>query len=111
MRKVVLLVCVVAVCLLAMGCAGIAWAPVVPPPAFVYTDYKAPIDIDASNTPIGGKKGEGSTVNVLGLVAWGDASVKAAADEGGITRVEHIDYHMLSVLGLFSKFTVIVYGQ
>ncbi|MBM4084179.1 MAG: hypothetical protein FJ272_05265 [Planctomycetes bacterium] len=82
-----------------------------PPVAFVYTGVKAPLDIDTANTPVTGKKGTSSTINVLGVVATGDASIKAAADDGGITRVEHVDYEYFNVLFVFSKFTTIVYGQ
>jgi hypothetical protein len=93
------------------GCAGIYSAPVMPPQAFVFTNIKAPIDIDANGSPMPSKKGESSSINVLGIVAVGDASVKAAADDGGLVRVEHIDYEFLNVLGVFSKFTVIAYGE
>lgn len=99
------------VVLMATGCAGFMTAPVVPPVAFVYTGIKAPLDVDADNTAITGKRGTASTINVLGLVAMGDASVKAAAEDGGITKVEHMDYEFFNVLFVFSKYTTIVYGQ
>ena len=111
MRVMFLAIAVMLLCGMSTGCAGFVTAPVVPPPAFVFTSYKAPMDIDADRTPITGKKGEASAINVLGIVAVGDASVKAAAEDGGITTVEHVDYDFLNVLFVFSKFTTIAYGQ
>ena len=99
------------VCVLLTGCAGFAFAPVVPPVGMVYTSIKAPLDVDADNTPIGSKKGEAGTISVLGLVAVGDASVRAAAEDGGITTITHLDYELLSVLGVFSSFKTIAYGE
>jgi hypothetical protein len=55
--------------------------------------------------------GSASSIDILGLVAVGDASAKAAADSAGITRVEHMDYEYLNVLGVFQKYATIVYGQ
>ena len=98
-------------CASLVGCAGFYVAPVVPPPGFVYTEYRAPVDIDAANSPITGKRGTAYSENILGLVAWGDASVKAAADSAGIRKVEHIDYEVFNVLGVYSKFSVVVYGE
>lgn len=93
------------------GCAGYVRAPVVPPIGLAFDSFQAPLDLDVQGTSLAGMEGRASTYNVLGLVAFGDAGVKAAAANGGITRVEHIDYRFVQVLGLFSKFTVIAYGQ
>jgi len=112
MKYMLLAVLLCAVMLSTTGCAGFLRAPVVPPLAFVYTSVKAPLDVDADNTVIPGKKpGTASTINVLGIVAIGDASVKAAAEDGEITTVQHVDYEFMNVLWVFSKYTTIVYGQ
>ncbi len=111
MKIIVVLALVGFACALLTGCAGFVQAPVVPPFAFVYTHYGAPLDVDLQNTSINGKRGVASTQNILGIVAFGDASIKAAADDGRITTVEHVDYEFLNVLWVFSKFTTIVYGQ
>jgi len=44
-------------------------------------------------------------------ITWGDASVASAAKSAGITVVHHIDYEMMSVLGIYVEFTTIVYGD
>jgi len=49
---------------------------------------------------------------VLWLVAWGDASTEAAAKNGGLSVVYHMDQEVFSILfGLYSKSTTIVYGE
>ena len=111
MSRTLAVVAVCAVCIAFCGCAGIAWTPVIPPAGFIYTQYKAPLDVDFDATPVPMKKGTASTMCVLGLVAVGDASARAAAQDGGITRIEHADYDTLNVLGVYSKFTIIVYGE
>jgi hypothetical protein len=44
-------------------------------------------------------------------VATGDSSIKAAAANGGITKISHVDYHTTAVLGVYAKTTVTVYGE
>ena len=111
MRRALKLALVGVACLMLCGCAGWARTPVIPPVGFVYTGYKAPLDVDYDDTKISSKKGTASTINVLGLVGVGDCSARAAAEDGGITTVHNADYEMLSVLGVFSRFTTIVYGD
>ncbi len=111
--KYLVLTAVLCVALLTM--TGCLRAPVIPPLGVIYSDVKAPLDVDANNTVIGGattkKPGMASCINVLGLVSVGDASVKAAADDGAITKIDHVDYEFMCVLFVYSKYTTIVYGQ
>lgn len=94
-----------------VGCAGIAQAPVVPPMGFVFTNTRAPMDIDLNNTDLGSKRGTAESVSILGLVSIGDASIYAAAKSNNITTVKHADYEMFNVLGIYSRFTTIVWGD
>ena len=57
------------------------------------------------------KKGEASASSVLYLVEVGDAGVDAAAKNGGITKISHIDVNELTVFIFFRKLTVTVYGE
>ncbi len=59
----------------------------------------------------GGKAGEASAYQVLGLFAWGDASIQAAARSGGISKVNNVDREALNVLGIFSSYTTKVQGN
>ena len=48
---------------------------------------------------------------ILGLVAWGDASAEAAAKDGGITIIEHVDYEYMNILFIYQRFTTIAHGK
>lgn len=67
-------------------------------------------DVQATD-PGASKVGRATCRNILGLVAFGDATVQEAAREAGITTIHHVDYEAISVLGLFSSFEVTVYGD
>ena len=45
----------------------------------------------ASNNPTGELEGEACMTNTLGMIATGDASVQAAAEDGGISEVATVD--------------------
>jgi len=47
----------------------------------------------------------------FGIVASGDASITAAMKNGGITKIHHVDYHSMQVLGLYAEMTTTVYGD
>jgi len=111
MRILVAVLVASGVVLCLYGCAGFAVAPVVPPVGFLFNNTEAPLDVDMNQTQLGEKKGEASACSVLGLVAWGDASTQAAAKQGGLTQINHLDYKLLNVLGLFTQFTTTAYGE
>lgn len=92
----------------AVGCV---LAPVVPPPALLYSDFEAPLDVDQEGGPLGAREGRASVTAILGLVSWGDASIAAAAEEGGIGIVRHADYAYRNILGIYQRYTTIVRGD
>lgn len=75
----------------------------------IYTDTKTPLT--ATSNHLGSKVGQASVINVLGLVALGDASIQEAAKSAGISRVSHVDVKSEGLLGIFVKKTVFVYGD
>lgn len=78
----------------------------------VYSNIKIPLDRDLDQTRMGSKVGMASTYSVLWLVSWGDSSTAAAAKQGGLSTVNHMDMQIYSVLfGLYSKTTTIVNGD
>ena len=78
----------------------------------VYSHVLTPYDTDLNKTVLGQKQGKASMESVLWLIAWGDAGTAAAAKEGGLTTVNHMDRETLFVLfGLYAKTTTIVYGD
>ncbi len=77
-----------------------------------YMDVKIPLDHDLDKTALGSKVGEASAQSVLWLFAWGDAGTKAAAANGNISVINHMDERVQCYLfGVYSKTTVIVYGD
>ncbi len=100
------LLAAVLVLLLFSGCAAFAVAPV---SGFLYTDVQAPLT--ATSNSGASKVGEAKCSSILGLVAQGDCSIDAAAKNGGITRVQHVDYKSTNILGIYATFTVFVYGE
>lgn len=59
----------------------------------------------------GSKMGEACTMTILGLIAVGDGSVEAAAQNGNIKKVNTIDLNGFSVLGLFANLCTVVKGD
>jgi hypothetical protein len=90
---------------------GCYTAPVIPALGGAFTNTQAPLDVDYDETQLGSKTGKASTVAILGLFAWGNASTAAAARDGGITTIRHADYEFLNVLGLYQSFTTVVRGD
>jgi len=78
----------------------------------VYSNVTAPLDINVDQTTIGSKKGEASVHIVAWLFAWGDSGVEAAAANGDLTVIRHLDVERQLVLfGLYSRITTIAYGD
>lgn len=81
-------------------------------PGCFYADIKIPLDTDVEQTSLGSKMGQASMQSILGLVAWGDASTQAAAEDGELSTVNHMDQEFFSLLGfVYVRQTVIVYGD
>ena len=78
----------------------------------LYSHVKTPLDTDLDRTVLGQKEGKSSMYSVLWLFAWGDMSSAAAAKDGGITTLNHMDQESYQILfGLYTKVSVIVYGD
>jgi hypothetical protein len=56
------------------------------------------------------KTGVSSASGII-FFASGDASIQAAAAAGGITKIHHVDSKVFSVLGLYTKWETLVYGE
>ena len=107
MRKLIGCMSAGALAMLLTGCVG-PIGLVGSSGAGIYTDVSGPI-LATSNAGAS-KVGEASSEGII-CVATGDASLKAAMANGGITKIQHADYHVTSVLGLYVKTTVTVYGE
>jgi hypothetical protein len=112
MRKLLKTVGLMSVLLLAFFAQGCIQAPFMPPMGAVFSQVKAPLDIEYNSAQLAGaKQGQASSISILGLIAIGDCSTQAAAQAGGITTVNAADYDYFNVLGIYQRATVIVHGQ
>lgn len=103
---------------LVSGCAALPMkAPVKPPIGALYSQVRAPLQHDFGDTKLGSKIGSTSVIAIHDILltgqlfATGDASVETAARNAGITTIHHVDYEIMSVLGVFARFTIFVYGD
>jgi hypothetical protein len=87
------------------GCATVGHAPVT---SLITLDEKGPV---ATGPAAGSSKvGRSEAWGIL-VFATGDASISAAMKNGGITRIHHVDHETSSFLGVYAKYTTIVYGE
>jgi TRL (tRNA-associated locus)-like protein len=86
------------------GCA-VGHGPVVAP---VTINMKGPVSAGPAMT--GSKVGRAEAWGIV-LYATGDASISAAASNGGITKIHHVDHETMNILGIYAKYTTIVYGE
>ena len=78
----------------------------------VYTKVKVPLDTDTYKTQLGSKIGESHAYSVAWVFSWGDAGTAAAAKNGGLTTINHLDTEYFVILfGLYSRLTTIAYGN
>lgn len=78
----------------------------------LYSNTRIPLDDDLWETRLGEKQGIASNYSILWLVAWGDAGAKAAAKNGGITKLSHMDLGIESYFfGAYIRRDTIVYGE
>lgn len=91
------------------GCMGV----MTPATGLLYTDVKGPHDATGI-APASGRElkvGTSEAVSILTLFATGDASIDAGMRNGGITKIHHVDYHTVNYFLVYSKVTVMVYGE
>ncbi len=98
MNKRILVVSMLAMMLFLNGC--------------FFIHVKRPLDLNLDKTVLGNKIGKSSYQSILWLVAWGDAGAAAAAKNGGITELNHMDIEYFTIFfGTYYKATTIVYGK
>ena len=103
--RVLLCLATLAAVILAAGCT----MPLAPVMAGLVIDQKGPVagfDNNTASTRVGRSQAQGVI-----LVGFGDASIRTAAASAGITKIHHVDSNTLNVLGIYSKFETIVYGE
>lgn len=103
MKKLALAV-VAVMALMLTGCA----TPY--PYGIFYTEVKAPVAAGEGGVNYS-KVGVAKSTSILGLVATGDGSIKAAMEDGKINKVKYVDYSAKNILGIYGEYTTTVYGD
>lgn len=76
----------------------------------IVMDHKAPGQQQIDNSVQCAKCGKAKSTCVV-LFTSGDSSIKAAMDDGKITKVHHIDYESKNIFNFYSEATTIVWGE
>ncbi len=106
MKKPALAALLAAVLLAGASCASTK------PVGILYTDIRVPVTTgNAADATASPKVGVAVSKSVLGLVATGDSSITAACANGGIRKIHHVDWEANSILGLFSTYRCVVWGE
>jgi hypothetical protein len=111
MRKAILAASFAVAAAALTGCIGSA--PVEAPKSPFFAEWKAPLSIGFDKTDLGTKVGRATNKTyAFGLVSSGDMSVKAAAQNGSIKVIKHVDYEYKNTcLFAYQEITTIVYGD
>ncbi|HQL01239.1 MAG TPA: TRL-like family protein [Smithellaceae bacterium] len=104
MMRTLRLAVVLGAALILTGCAMLV------PMGTVYTDVKLPLAA-TGNGAVSPKTGEASCVSILGVVATGDCSIEAAKKNGGIAKVNSVDWKVNNILGIYGTYKVVVSGE
>ena len=75
----------------------------------VTMDVKGPVSVGDTSVQCA-KEGHAEAQGII-LFSQGDASISEAMKNGGITKIHHVDCKTFSVLGLYTKYETIVYGE
>jgi hypothetical protein len=87
------------------GCGVMAHGPVT---SMITLDLKGPVAMGSAS---GSSKVGRAQVKGIFVYSTGDASIRAAMRAGGITRVHHVDSETMNIMGFYSTYTTIVYGE
>ncbi len=90
---------------------GTACGTYQPPYGYIYHNTRMNKDVSEA-TNIGSRSGASCVQSYMGMISFGDASIKAAAAAGGIQTVKAVDYSELSVFTFFyNRFCTIAHGD
>jgi hypothetical protein len=70
------------------------------------------LPVAATSNPVGNKVGSATAPVFLGVFVFdGDASIKSAAKNGGITKISTVDMKMMNILYIYQTYTTVVSGE
>ena len=97
--------------MLGMLCAATGLGGCVYYPPLIYGKVMGPVTA-TSQSVAGAKTGRACAQSVLGIAAFGNASIDAAKKAGGITSVVSVDFESTTVLfGVYAQFCSVVKGN
>ena len=76
----------------------------------LYADVSSGQLVNAGELPESPKVGEATAQSIIGITT-GDCSIDAAVKNGGITKINWVDYHSKGILGVWAQTTTKVYGE
>lgn len=85
------------------------------PNGTMWSRYK--YSLSANELEASYKKGYSMCYSFFGAIAYGDASIEAAAKKGNIKKIKHVDARVYSVAApylmivVYQEFTTVVYGE
>ena len=92
-----------------IGCGAFGY-----PIGSIYTGTKVPhgMSLLEGSGPGKGdtKQGEACATGILGIAAFGDASLDAAKKAGGITDVHSVEFRGLNILGIYTQGCTVAHG-
>ena len=97
---------------LLVGCAQVGGPTTTTAVGFggIILNHKAPGAQNIDNTVGCTKCGKAMSKSIV-VYTTGDSSLKAAMDNGGITKVNHVDYEVKNFFNFYSEATTIVWGE
>jgi hypothetical protein len=96
-------------CSIALVLGGCGWGIDAPARGLVFTWVDGPIN--ATSFAKSERRGESCAYSLLGLVAWGDASIHGAKSAGGVQEVSSVDHQSFSLIGVFGSYCTVVRGN
>jgi hypothetical protein len=105
MRSLLVCASIVGAALMLGGCATSQ------PVGWGVTQVKLPQAVGDGAVKQGMKKGVSECKSYLAIVAAGDASIEAAAKNGGITKIQFVDWEADNILGIIGTYKCTVYGE
>ncbi|MGD0962255.1 MAG: TRL-like family protein [Methylomonas sp.] len=76
----------------------------------LWTNVSLPVTA-TSNHGAATKVGQSTCKSYFALFSVGDCSIDSAKKNGGVTKVDHVDWHSTNFLGIVGTYTVQVYGE
>lgn len=85
------------------------------PTGSIYTGTQVPHGVNRNETSgagkTGDKQGESCATGILGLAAFGDASLDAAKKAGGVSELHSVEFHSTNILGIYTQGCTVVHGK